>query len=172
MLALLKKGCEKLYLNTAENRERVIKVVLILLNLFIAGMIFFFSSQPAEVSGPMSEGVVHKILKTILITPEITEQEITEMSISLNKIARKLAHFSIYGALGLSMNLLVTRYKTTTKKAFFITVVICVLYAASDEIHQAFVPGRSCEIRDVFIDSLGILSGILIIYLIKKIKKN
>ena len=37
-----------------------------------------------------------------------------------------------------------------------------VLYAVSDEIHQTFVPGRAGQIRDVLIDSCGVLAGILL----------
>lgn len=38
--------------------------------------------------------------------------------------------------------------------------VFCILYAASDEIHQIFVPGRACMLTDVCIDSAGALLGI------------
>ncbi|MBR5116337.1 MAG: VanZ family protein, partial [Lachnospiraceae bacterium] len=41
-------------------------------------------------------------------------------------------------------------------------LIIAVLYAASDEFHQSFVPGRSCMLGDVGIDSLGALAGILL----------
>jgi len=36
------------------------------------------------------------------------------------------------------------------------------LYALTDEVHQSFVPGRSCEIRDILIDSCGVAAGVLI----------
>ena len=42
-----------------------------------------------------------------------------------------------------------------------------ILYAASDEFHQLFVPGRSGQITDVLIDSGGLLAGILLVVLIK-----
>ena len=54
----------------------------------------------------------------------------------------------------------------------FLAIIICILYATSDELHQLFVMGRSCELRDVFIDSLGSVSGIIIYNLIEKNKKN
>ena len=38
------------------------------------------------------------------------------------------------------------------------------LYSISDEIHQIFVPGRSCELLDVFIDTCGSLIGIISCY--------
>jgi len=33
--------------------------------------------------------------------------------------------------------------------------VASVLYAASDEFHQSFVPGRSCRLLDVLFDATG-----------------
>ncbi len=54
------------------------------------------------------------------------------------------------------------------KKAFFITISICFLYALSDEIHQFFVPGRACRILDVLIDTLGSSFFILIYFLYSK----
>lgn len=48
--------------------------------------------------------------------------------------------------------------------AFFCTVV----YAASDEIHQLFVPGRSGRAFDVFVDAMGAASVLLLIYVCKK----
>ncbi|MEF2639337.1 MAG: VanZ family protein, partial [Lachnospiraceae bacterium] len=41
-----------------------------------------------------------------------------------------------------------------------------VLYAASDEFHQLFVPGRSGQVRDVCIDSSGVMIGILLLTLV------
>lgn len=45
------------------------------------------------------------------------------------------------------------------------------LYAASDEFHQLFVPGRSGRLTDVLIDSAGLLAGILVVCLIKQLRK-
>ncbi|KMW24635.1 hypothetical protein HMPREF0977_01630 [Clostridium sp. 1_1_41A1FAA] len=59
--------------------------------------------------------------------------------------------------------------KLSKKKTFFIALLISVLYAISDEIHQYFVPGRACQFRDVMIDSCGALFGIAVIIILKKI---
>jgi len=44
-----------------------------------------------------------------------------------------------------------------------------ILYAITDEIHQLFVPGRTSSPLDVGIDSLGIVTGIVIFLIVTKI---
>jgi len=44
------------------------------------------------------------------------------------------------------------------------------IYAASDEIHQYFVPGRSCDFLDWLADILGLALGITIIYIMARKK--
>lgn len=39
-------------------------------------------------------------------------------------------------------------------------MIIAAAYAGLDEYHQSFVPGRTAELKDVFIDSLGIIAGV------------
>lgn len=51
------------------------------------------------------------------------------------------------------------------------TVPFCILYAVTDEIHQYFVPGRSCRLFDVGVDSLGILFGALLFLLTVQTQK-
>ena len=43
-----------------------------------------------------------------------------------------------------------------------ITLIVSILYAISDEIHQSFVPFRDAGIKDILIDSLGICSAMII----------
>ncbi|PIN87992.1 hypothetical protein COV12_00840 [Candidatus Woesearchaeota archaeon CG10_big_fil_rev_8_21_14_0_10_32_24] len=58
------------------------------------------------------------------------------------------------------------------KKEFvFVVFLIAIAYGITDEIHQFFVPGRSCSLFDFFLDSTGIIFASMI-YLILKIKKE
>jgi len=43
------------------------------------------------------------------------------------------------------------------------TIITAYLYAITDEIHQYFVPGRTCKITDTFIDLIGISIGLLLL---------
>jgi len=46
-----------------------------------------------------------------------------------------------------------------------------VLYAATDEFHQTFVPSREGCLRDVCIDSSGALAGLLVLFVIGRWRK-
>lgn len=67
---------------------------------------------------------------------------------------------------------LVSTYNIEETNRICISSVLGIIYATSDEIHQYFVPGRACRMGDVFIDTLGVLLGITIILLIKKIREK
>lgn len=86
----------------------------------------------------------------------------------LSLIIRKLAHFIEYFILGILVINFITRYD----KKIIIAILLCIIYATSDEIHQIFVPGRSCQIIDIMIDSLGSIMGIYLYKLITKKCKN
>jgi len=69
-------------------------------------------------------------------------------------------------------------YRTFTKKnksiLFFLAIITTLIYAAFDEFHQTFVPTRSGALRDIGIDSIGILLSFLYtkIHLAKLVKKR
>ena len=47
-------------------------------------------------------------------------------------------------------------------KRVLLAILLCLMYAISDEIHQQFVSGRSCSLLDLFVDSFGIIIGSVI----------
>lgn len=85
-------------------------------------------------------------------------------------VIRKLAHFFEYAILFV---LLFRAFKNTSKlplaKIYLLSFIISFLYAATDEFHQTLVNGRSGMIRDVFIDTIGVLAGLT---LVKKFAKK
>ena len=76
----------------------------------------------------------------------------------ISLIIRKLAHFTEYFILGILTYNLIKKYR----KKYYIAIIICIIYAISDEIHQIFIPGRSCQITDILIDSIGAITAIYI----------
>ena len=148
------------------------KLILWMLVISCMGTIFFFSSQEATESKKVSSGLIKTVVKIIDFNDSLSAEEIDEISENLTFIVRKGAHFSAYALLCILITLLLTEYKILKLKRFLMAVGTSFLYACSDEIHQIFVNGRSGEIRDVIIDTLGAITGFFILCLISKLKKN
>lgn len=73
-----------------------------------------------------------------------------------------LLHGIEYGALGLFLSRALAggwRGRLSGRGAV-LTLLLGVLYGASDEWHQSFVPGRDSSARDVLADGAGTLLGI------------
>lgn len=76
---------------------------------------------------------------------------------------RKMAHATEYAILGMLMSGAVYAYGVCGKKVVRYAWILATIYAATDEFHQLFVPGRSGQFRDVLLDSTGAAVGILIL---------
>lgn len=153
-------------------KKNILRIILILLLLGTFYIIFGFSSQDGEKSGSISRRITEKIATFI---PQIQkENEIEKENImnTMERIIRKMAHFSIYAVVGLLLMALVSTYNIKEKNRLIISLTTGIIYATSDEIHQSFVPGRSPMITDVVIDTMGVILGILLIILGKKIIKK
>lgn len=121
-------------------------------------VIFHLSAQVADVSNQLSEGLTEVIVETV-------ERVVPSADIaaeSLNHIVRKHAHFFAYLVLGV---LTINALRTSGVKGTWgvaVALLICVVYAVSDEVHQLFVPGRGGQVTDVIIDSAGATVGLCI----------
>lgn len=83
----------------------------------------------------------------------------------------KWAHVLIYAPLGFLVLRALHQARPQKPKTvlFWLAVLLGCAYGVSDEIHQHFVPGRSCDWRDGIADGLGVLAGALFyLYLLKK----
>lgn len=150
------------------------KIIVYILAILWMGLISFFSHQPATDSDKVSNGIIDKIVDTVEIISghKFNDKELEIISEYLIFPVRKLAHFTLYFILGILIYNVINLYSTNNKKILLISILLCIIYACSDEIHQLFVPGRSGELRDVLIDSIGSILGIIIVSKIKKFKKS
>ncbi|MCK9279705.1 MAG: VanZ family protein [Melioribacteraceae bacterium] len=82
------------------------------------------------------------------------------------KVGDKVIHFIAYFGLGFLFGAYRLIYFNKNKKNVFIVILIVAIYALADEIHQIFIPGRYCELFDIFADIIGGLIGLGIAYLI------
>lgn len=150
--------------------KRIIFAILIIVNCII---IFNFSSQNSEKSNETSGVIVNKVVDSVAKVNKKVKKEELEDQVSF--WVRKLAHFSIYTLLGIFLINEANTFEITKKRKIIICILFGALYAISDEFHQGFVGGRSPEIRDVCIDTCGIIFGIILVIiagkLISKIKE-
>jgi VanZ family protein len=86
-------------------------------------------------------------------------------------LERKSFHIIEYFILG-NLFYFYFSLKFTQKKTIIFSIILTLLYAMSDEWHQTFVFGRDGRIRDVVIDSIGILLAMFLILKIKQWKKK
>ena len=84
----------------------------------------------------------------------------------LTFIARKSAHTVAYLILGVLVYNVLRQYKLSGHTQVAVSIGAVILYAMSDELHQLYVPGRSGELRDVAIDSVAGVIGVLMAYFI------
>ena len=82
---------------------------------------------------------------------------------ALNRIIRKLAHLTEFTILGGVLYVVLRRYieyGTVVK-----TIVVGIVIASLDEFIQLFSLGRSSQLSDVLIDTVGIIIGISVVKL-------
>lgn len=148
------------------DKEKVIKILDIILILVWMATIFMFSNEQGEESSNTSKKVTTIVVQAVSDKSVEENEKIIEQ---LDKVVRKLAHYSIYTLGGI----LIINYAYTTnknmKQKIIYSIAFGVFYAITDELHQFFVSDRSARIFDVGIDTLGVMTGILIYILIRKL---
>ncbi len=143
----------KLHSEKAVLLLRVALGVLILLNML---MIFLFSAQSGEESGETSGRVVRFLAEALV--PGYEKMSAAEQATVIEAMhgpVRKAAHMGEFGLLGIWILLLLLTYPGRILPRYLGAVGTTMLYAVSDEIHQAFSVGRGPGVGDVLIDTLG-----------------
>ena len=142
--------------------KRIIFLFLLLATFYI---IFNFSSQNGIESGNISEKVTKFIVEIFSKIKTMDSSMKLHYIAKLHPIVIKLAHFSIYTLVGFSIMGFMCTFNIKNKYKVLVSIVIGVIYAVTDEIHQSFTPGRLASPIDVCIDSLGVFTGIFIMML-------
>lgn len=141
-------------------KRRLIAILFGILALAWAGVLFFFSGQNAADSSSLSLDLARRMVKWFPF--------LGMGPADFEPILRKMAHFGIFAVEGfLTGTSLVNAlgYGWGMGTAFG----GCALMAVANEIHQMFSEGRSCEVRDMLIDSGGALTGVLVAALVSVI---
>lgn len=143
-------------------------------SILYAVFIFYLSSQ-SDVSSYVDFMNKEYFLEILSFFEGFGLEIITEISYFAYSSQDKAIHFILYFGFGIFLYLTLhfSRNARLRKYAVLLTLIIGVLYAIIDEIHQSFVPGRSSSSADVIIDTAGLIFSLVItpslIYLLRSI---
>lgn len=147
------------------------KLRLILCCTGLAAILAFIwgnSAMPGETSGELSGWVRDLLCKLLPFLDLESENGI--------HFLRKAAHFSEFAALGFFFAWFWGMLVGKPSLRYSLPVICGICVAAIDETIQIFSPGRFCSIKDVGIDSCGVLVGFLLlcalVWLFHKCKKD
>ena len=130
--------------------------------ILMMSLIFSFSSQNGTESSQLSEKVARSIFITIdhVMDRGWDDEKIQELADEYQYPVRKLAHMTEYCLLAICVSLPLYVYGLRGFALTFLAGILCVAFAASDEFHQTTVANRGPSVKDVGIDSIGVLFGI------------
>lgn len=144
-----------------------IRLILTVMTVTVMVMIFCFSMENAEQSDRRSGAISTMILRIIQKDyDQLAPDQQEELYDQTQFIIRKSAHFSEYALLGILIRLCLESWiggKKGRRKQLSLTAMICgFIYACSDEFHQLGIDGRAGTWTDVFVDSFGVMTGVMI----------
>lgn len=127
-----------------------------------AGVISFFSTE--HFSAPQSSRILGPILYWLF--PDIAPDQVAAVQF----VVRKLSHCLEYAILAVLLYraLYAENGGRSSIRPAAWTMTFVVVWAATDEFHQSFVPSRTASVVDVMIDGFGGLFGTLWMYLRRK----
>ena len=145
-------------------KRRLVFLISLLLTAAVLVVIFGFSAQPAS----ESDGVSRALAKLLLAKLPWLKAKFTVSQ--LNRLLRKLAHFTLYFILGCGLTGLLRFSRNGA--VLLLAVPLGALCAALDEWHQAFVPGRGPGLRDVVLDTCGVITAVGLISLLLLLRER
>lgn len=156
--------------------NKISKVRIFVTHLLVAAwmlVIFSFSAQPGEESADLSGGISHLFMKiwNWIFQLGWDEGKLLQMTEIWDLPIRKLAHMTEFGILALLLFAAIRGYAriNTERKRYVFAWIGAVCYAATDEFHQLFVPGRSGNVIDVCVDATGACLALVFLYGIMKL---
>ena len=150
-------------------RRRLKRLLLWTAVIGLMALIFAFSAQQGSASNGMTEAAVMPLAEMLSEMQDGSAESVTVIYIIIGTIVRKTAHLLEYALLGALVHLLLRSYGL---RMWWLTMLIGVAYAVSDEVHQAFVPGRLGVPTDVLIDAVGVGLGVLAVRYIDHIRRK
>lgn len=158
------------------NMRKIISWILV---IGWAIIIFIMSSMDTNESNGSSKQVINNVVERTVETTNglgITDKHPTENKMNkviekLNYPLRKAAHASEYFIFTILILIALKNSGVKGNEKFIIALVICFIYACTDEYHQTFVNGRTGQFSDTLIDTFGGFISCLMYTFLMKINK-
>ena len=130
-------------------------------------VIFYLSSQTAQVSNRLSREMTSIIVKILSLFSKISIETSTMQSWfdMMNNTVREYAHGTIFFILILLLCNAFSKSGLQGWKLYAFSIAFCAVCACLDELHQIFVQGRGAQVEDFLMDCTGVLLG-LALYII------
>ncbi len=132
------------------SRETVLRILFIILSVVWMGVLFYLSSLAPDFKLPFVS---------------------TNCFLLNDNVTPKIFHFINFGILsllylcGMKKGI---RLSDAKLRVFILSLLVSVFYAAVDEYHQSFVPGRHPLVTDVFIDASGAFTFLFAIFFLRR----
>lgn len=161
-------------------KSKSVTIILAVAVFTTMAFIFYNSSktgrQSAEISRRCAVVIARVFVKDYAEKPK---KEQSKIVMSIEKPLRKVAHFAeffIFGAIAAAFFFEVKPTKNGYSAALY-AILVCAIFALTDEYHQAFVTGRGASLADVLIDVTGSFIGVASSFcvraaILKKIRKR
>ena len=156
-----------------KNKKKLfVTIVMLVLAGLWCTLIYTLSDMNTNTSNGHSKEIISIFIEDSIETTNSlgltslnpTSAKIDKASKILNLPLRKMMHASVYFILSLIIVTYVN-YMFDVRKyilASLIAIIVCLIFATTDEYHQTFVDGRTGQIKDVLIDTSGAVIGTLL----------
>lgn len=151
------------------------KKIFIILCIFWMVFIAYNTSQTGESSNNTSvsitEGIINKTQSVINNNVNNSDslaiiRNDDDFIKKLNKYIRKFAHGFEFLVLSLIVFSALKSFNIKSRECIIYTLFIVLLYAVIDEYRQLYIPGRNSSVRDIVIDFIGGIVGVIILQFI------
>lgn len=150
----------------------ILLTIIAIIAIAWCATIFKFSAMNSETSNNKSKGITEQLISKVLdatneagITDSHPDDEkLAKAANLINAPLRKVAHATVYFVLAIIL-LILGRVIFGGRKYLLTcaaTILLCFLFAMTDEYHQTFVDGRTGQFMDVLIDTAGAYVGTLL----------
>ncbi len=131
-------------------------------------LIFYLSGQDGVTSAGLSLRVSIKVVEIAskIFNHPLSVEEVRAYADLIHFLIRQCAHMILYFLVAVSVSFPLYVYGLRGIPLMLVAGGFCVAFACGDEYHQSLVAGRGPSKRDVMIDSIGILAGVILVRIV------